>query len=156
MSLEAIVQFLTIRSPEGALQGRYQNGDNLNTIVYGGQNYAYLSFIYNGATKSRTGDNLVGGLAMSTNKISMNLASQAVQADWAVQVETVLVDPETLAPSRLLSLELWIATSLSYDPVTLEVELSSAIDAIGLNAPNKVLLSSAVGGLPLTSSISNG
>ena len=147
MSLEAIVQFLTIRSPDGALQGRYQNGDNLNTIVYGGQNYAYLSFIYNGATKSRTGDNLVGGLAMSTNKISMNLASQAVQADWAVQVETVLVDPETLVPSRLLSLEIWIATSLI---------IMLKRSQLSPNAPNKVLLSSAVGGLPLTSSISNG
>ena len=156
MSLEAIVQFLTIRSPDGALQGRYQNGDNLNTIIYGGQNYAYLSFIYNGATKSRTGDNLIGGLALSTNKVAMNIAVQAVQYYWAVQVETVLVDPETLAPNRLLSLELWIATAVSYDPVVLEIELSSAIDAIGLNAPNKVLLSSAVGGLPLTSSISNG
>lgn len=156
MSLEAIVQFLTIRSTDGQLQGRYQNGDNLNWIDYNGASHAFLSFIYNGATKSRTGDNLVGGLALSTNKVAMNLASQAVQAYWNVEVETVLVDPETLQPNRLLSSEVWVATSMSYDPVTLEIELSSAIDAVGLNAPNKVLISSAVGGLPLTSSISNG
>ena len=156
MSLESIVQFLTIRSPDGALQGRYQNGNNLGWIVYGGESYAYLSFIYNGATKSRTGDNLVGGLALSTNKIAMNLASQAVQAYWAVQVETVLVDPETLEPNRLLSYEIWVITSLSYDPVTLEIELSSAIDAIGLNAPHRVILSKNVGALPLTSNVSNG
>ena len=156
MSMEAIMQFLTIRSPDGALQGRYQNGNNLEWVVYGGDAYAYLSFIYNGATKSRTGDNLVGGLALSTNKVAMNLASQAVQAYWSVQVETVLVDPETLQPSRLLSMEEWVTTSMSYDPVTLEIELSSAINAIGLNAPHRALLSKNVGALPLTSSISNG
>ena len=155
MSLEAITQFLTVTRPSGALEGRYQNGYVGSTVQYGGNSFEFLSFIYNGATKSKTGDNLVGGLALSTNKISMNLAYQAVLSEWSVQVETALVDPETQIPSRLLSVEVWLATNLSYDAVALEIELSSAIDAIGLSVPNKVLQSSQVGALPLTSSITN-
>jgi hypothetical protein len=44
---------------------------------------------------------------------------------------------------------------MSYDPTTIEIILSSAIDAVGANAPSKVLTGDMVGALPVTGSIQN-
>ena len=157
MSLEAITQFITINSADGVSQGQYQNGSPGAAITYNEIAYPYLSFIYSGVTKTRTGDNITSGLALASNAVSMNIASQATEGKWGVMVETVLMntDVDNFTPNRLLSSEIWIVTSLTYDPVTVEVELSSAIDAVGLQIPNRVLRSKEVGALPLTSSIAN-
>jgi hypothetical protein len=70
------------------------------------------------------------------------------------------VDPDTLAPlttygSPYLTQDVWLAASMAYDPTTIEVLLSSGIDAVGSNAPNRVLTTSIVGHLPTTGSIQN-
>ena len=44
---------------------------------------------------------------------------------------------------------------MSYDPETIEVILSSAIDAVGANAPDRVLTKEIVGYLPVTASLQN-
>ena len=44
---------------------------------------------------------------------------------------------------------------MSYDPETIELVLSSAIDAVGANAPDKVLTRNLVGSLPVTGSLQN-
>ena len=44
---------------------------------------------------------------------------------------------------------------MSYDPESIEVILSSAIDAVGANAPDKVLTKDIVGSLPVTGSLTN-
>ena len=56
-------------------------------------------------------------------------------------------------PNKLLTRETWLAASMAYDPMTVEVLLSSAIDAVGANAPNRVLTTAMVGHLPITGSI---
>ena len=157
MSLEVITQFITINSADGASQGRYQNGSPAAEIIYGEVSYPYLSFIYSGATRNRTGDNITSALALSSNAISMNIAYEAVAGRWSVMVETVLMnaDPTAFTPNKLLSVEVWVVTNMTYDTTSVEIELSSAIDAVGLQIPNRVLLSKDVGALPLTSSIQN-
>ncbi len=44
---------------------------------------------------------------------------------------------------------------MSYDPSSIELILSSAIDAVGANAPDKVLTRDMVGALPITGSLQN-
>ena len=55
--------------------------------------------------------------------------------------------------SRVLTVEEWIAASLSYDDEVMEVILSSGIDAVGANAPTRVLTRDLVGSLPITANI---
>ena len=57
--------------------------------------------------------------------------------------------------TRPLTHEIWLPSSLSYDPETIEIILSSAIDAVGANAPNRVLTRDMVGHLPVTGTIQN-
>ena len=44
------------------VQNRFQNANTQSPIKYGGQNYNFLSFLYQGATRTRTGDNLEAAL----------------------------------------------------------------------------------------------
>ena len=58
-------------------------------------------------------------------------------------------------PNKQLTEENWLASSMSYDPEAIEIILSSAIDAVGANAPNRVLTRDIVGSLPVTGSLQN-
>ena len=155
MTIQAVTTFITLQSANGSFQGRYQNGTVNSTITYESISYPFLSFIYSGATKSRTGDNITSNLTLAANQVSINIASEAVQNFWSVQVDSVLMNPQTFAPSRRLSREYWVTSGISYNTEAVQVQLSSAIDAIGADAPNRRLLERYVGALPLTSRISN-
>lgn len=155
MTIQAVTTFITLQSPNGDLQGRFQNGVVGVSFPFESLPYTYLSFIYNGATKSRMGDNITSSLTLAANEISINIASEAVEYFWSIAVDSVLMHPQTFTPTRRLSLEYWVASGITYDTQTVQVQLSSAIDAIGADAPNRRLLERYVGALPLTSRISN-
>ena len=116
---------------------------------------SYLPFLYQGAAKNRTGDNLEAGLIFANNVLAMNKARQAVKEKWHVEVSVCIVNPTTLEVERTLTSDSWLAASMSYDYETVEVMLSSAIDAVGSNAPSSVLTTSIVGSLPTSAQIQN-
>jgi hypothetical protein len=153
--MEAITNFIRITDNAGVVQGRYQNGKVGATITLDSENYSYLAFMYRGATRNRTGDNLEAELILSSNQLAMSIGAQAVQSKWNVRVTTCTMDPRTFAVGRKLMEDSWLAASLSYDMDALTVLLSSGIDAVGANAPTRVLTTALVGQLPSTASISN-
>lgn len=160
MSIQALTNLITVYRPTISsiispqqVQHRFQNGKVGEAILVDGLVYNYLSFIYQGAAKTRTGDNLVSSLIMSVNPISMGHATEAVTNRWNVQVDTCVVNPSTYDITRTLTTEFWVAASMGYDTTTVEVELSSSLDAVGLILPAKVLSQDLVGHLPTTSNI---
>ncbi len=176
MSIATIVTFIRVKNSKGTVQDRYQNGkrDNMNALEHDGkyrknkgnkieldgEDYYFLPFIYQGAAKNRSGDNLEAGLVFANNPLAMNRAREAVVNKWSIEVFVCRVDPETLVPlttygSPYLTKDVWLASSMGYDTTTVEVLLSSGIDAVGSNAPNRVLTTSLVGHLPSTGSIQN-
>ena len=152
MSLVAITNFLTIRTATGSIQNRFQNSKQDTPITVDGQPFLFLSFIYQGAARNRSGDNMESSLILANNVIGMNHAREAVDNKYHIDVDTFLMNTD-FTTNKLLTRETWLAASLSYDPTTVEVLLSSAIDAVGANAPNKVLTTAMVGHLPITGTI---
>ena len=152
MSLVVITNFLTIRTATGSIQNRFQNSKQDTPITVDGQPFLFLSFIYQGAARNRSGDNMESSLILANNAIGMNHAREAVDNKYHIDVDTFLMNTD-FTTNKLLTRETWLATSLSYDPTTVEVLLSSAIDAVGANAPNKVLTTAMVGHLPITGTI---
>tara|TARA_R100000426_G_scaffold43160_1_gene32983 strand:- start:129 stop:641 length:513 start_codon:yes stop_codon:yes gene_type:complete len=127
-----------------------------NTILFNGKNYHYLPFIYQGTTVSRSGDNIESNLIMANHPLSMAKAQEAVLNNYFVEVNVCIVANDDIDNvTNILTTDTWLAASLSYDPEVVEVLLSSAIDAVGVNVPNIVLTSEAVGKLPVTSDIQN-
>ena len=155
MTIQAITNFLLVKNQEGDIKHRYQNGLVGQTIELDGVNHAFLSFLYQGATKNRTGDNLESELILAANQVAMSIAIEAVENNWVVEVTTCSMNPNTFAVGRVLTKEIWQAAALGYDPERVTVNLSSGIDAVGGSAPTRVLTSKQVGALPTTASISN-
>ena len=128
---------------------KFQNGKH--GVV---SSHNYLSFIYQGAARNRSGDNMTSSLLLANSEISMRFAVEAVTEKYHVKVETYLMT-EAFEQKTKLTEEQWLVSSMSYDPETIEVILSSAIDAVGANAPDRVLTKEIVGHLPVTASLQN-
>ena len=127
-----------------------------NTILFNGKNYHYLPFIYQGTTINKSGDNIESNLIMGNHPLSMAKAQEAVLNKYFVEVNVCIVANNDIDNiTNVLTTDTWLASSLSYDPEVVEVLLSSAIDAVGVNVPNLVLTTDAVGKLPVTSDIQN-
>ena len=93
---------------------------------------------------------------MGNHPLSMAKAQEAVLNNYFVEVNVCIVANDDIDNiKRVLTTDTWLAASLSYDPEVVEVLLSSAVDAVGVNVPNIVLTSDAVGKLPVTSDIQN-
>ena len=127
-----------------------------NTILFNGKNYHYLPFVYQGTTINRSGDNIESNLIMANHPLSMAKAQEAVLNKYFVEVNVCIAANDDINNvTNVLTTDTWLAASLSYDPEVVEVLLSSAIDAVGVNVPNLVLTTDAVGKLPVTSDIQN-
>ena len=159
MSFVALTNFITVTKFDGtnpnktgtafSPYNKFQNGKH--GVV---SSHNYLSFLYQGAARNRSGDNMTSSLILANSEISMNFAIEAVQEKYHIKVETWLMT-DAFAQQTKLTEEQWLASSLSYDPESIEIILSSAIDAVGANAPDKVLTRDIVGSLPITGSIQN-
>ena len=155
MSVVALTTFLEVTNAQGGLEFRFQNSKPGEIIKHRGSDWPYLSFIYQGAAKNRTGDNLESALVLSVNSISTGYAVESVRNRWNVRVDSCSMHPETFEVAKNLTTEYWIAASLSYDIETVEILLSSSIDAVGVSAPTRVLNRLLVGSLPVAGSIQN-
>ena len=144
INIENKVAKNSIRFDSGTVSGR------------GFQTYYYLPFIYQGTTINRSGDNIESNLIMGNHPLSMAKAQQAVLNRYFVEVNVCIVANNDIDNvKRVLTTDTWLAASLSYDPDVVEVLLSSAVDAVGVNVPNIVLTTQAVGKLPVSSDIQN-
>ncbi len=150
-----LTTFLTVRDSDNKVQHRFQNSQPGETVTKDGQEFSYLSFIYQGAAKNRTGDNMEAQLVLSNNLISMSRAHEAVKKRWNIEVSTCSMKLPEFTVARTLTTEFWIAASLVYDFETVEITLSSSIDAVGTSVPHRVLTTSAVGALPTSGQINN-
>lgn len=155
MTLVALTNFITITDSTQKLQRCYQNGKTGGTVTLDRKVFDFLSFVYQGATKNRTGDNMEANLVLANNELSMNTAIEAVRGRWQIQVDTCTMNPDNLAVLRKITTENWIVSTMAYDPVTIEVTLSSSIDAVGASVPNRVLTQKQVGALPSTARLQN-
>jgi hypothetical protein len=155
MTIQALSNFITVKDTADNVQHRYQNAKIGEVVQLDGFDHHYLSFIYQGATKNRTGDNLESELYLAPNAVAMNIAREAVVNRWVVEVTTCTMNPKDFTVGRTLTYEVWLAASMNYDPQKLVVLLSSGIDAVGAIAPTKSLTSKMVGALPSTAQIQN-
>ena len=174
----ALVTFIEIYDPDlvdnngnisGAVQYRFQNSEPSSagisdSKVGGGAKFNFLSFLYQGATRSKDGNNLESSLILANesneregsvgaNKLSMSYAAEAVNNGWSVRVSTCkMADLTFSSVESTLAIDTWKIVSMGYDNATIEILLSSTIDAVGGNI-GRFLTSSLVGHLPVTGRI---
>ena len=174
MSAIALVTFIEIYDPSlvpasgdisAAIQHRFQNSEPTSAgITFNGATFNFLSFIYQGATGSNDGNNLESTLILANessdregsvgaNKLSMSYAAEAVNNGWSVRVSTCQMTDLTFSSVKTtLATDIWKITSMGYDNSSIEILLSSTIDAVGGNI-GRFLTSSLVGHIPVTATI---
>ena len=142
-------------------QNRFQNA-NKKSIRYNDDRWDFLSFIYQGATRTRTGDNIEASLLVSTNQISMDHAYDIVVIDFnknqhhikrQVRVDTCLFNDDFTRVIKTLTTEYWIGATMGYDETAVEIQLASAVDSVFAGLPNQYLDETNVGRLPTTSRV---
>jgi hypothetical protein len=145
-----------------SVQNRFQNANIEKNVRFENRQYGFLSFIYEGATRTRTGDNIEAGLILSTNPISMDYGYDIVVLDYnenqhhikrQIKVRTCLMDDNFENVQKVLTTEAWIGASMNYDAETLEITLASAVDAVFAGMPNMFLTETLVGRLPSTARV---
>ena len=165
MTVVALTAFITITKKDHVIG----DSNNNNTVVDKFQNgkygeivdgHKYLSFIYQGAAMNRTGDNLEASIVLANNPLSMSYVKDFVEQKYYIQVETFLMttdfDKDVAAKNGgRLTGEYWLAAGMRYDPESIELLLSSAIDAVGANAPQQTLTKERCAHLPLTGQLQN-
>lgn len=154
MTLQGLTTFVTLMTPDGGVQGRYQNGV-LGLVNLEGADFSHLQFLYEGTMRDRVGDNLQAEMVLANNQLAMDIVQQAVRGKWLLRFATCAMHPETMAVGRVLSRELWMVVGPSYDPAQITIALASALDAIGATAPSITLTSAMVGALPVSGRIQN-
>jgi len=82
----------------------------------------------------------------------MNHVRDAIAERHNVKVEVCKMNSD-FSVDEILTVETWLIASFAYDATTIEVLLSSAIDAVGTTAPNRVFTTDIVGFLPRTGNI---
>ena len=144
-------------------QNRWQNVNPTKPVIYDKKNFSFLPFVYNGATRTRTGDNIESSLLVATNQISMDYAYGVVVIESnstqhhikrQVRVRTCLFNNDFTAVKKTLTLEEWIGASMTYGADVVEIQLASAIDAVFAGLPNQYLDERNVGRLPTTARVS--
>ena len=133
-----------------------ESDSSKNTINFKGEDFHYLPFVYQGTTINKSGDNIESNLIMANHPLSMAKAQQAVANKYFVEVNVCIAANDNINNiTSTLTTDTWLAASLSYDSQVVEVLLSSAVDAVGVNVPSIVLTTQAVGKLPVSSDIQN-
>ena len=174
MTVVALTAFITVTDKDGNVPSSFADfdGNQVTATSTSGLNkfqngkhegvddYKYLSFIYQGAAMNRSGDNLEASIILANNPLSMAFVKEFVQKKYYVLVETFLMTSDfnkdvAAANGGKISGEYWLAAGMRYDPESIELLLSSSIDAVGANAPQQTLTKKRCAHLPLTGQLQN-
>ena len=130
-----------------------QNFFQGETRTYGGIQYNFASFGYSGNTTDLQAGNINASLVFSMNELVLNMATEAADNRWIVEVQTVWLDPETLLEQANYTTDVFMITGFEHDHQRLNMTLSSPLDAISGDAPRRRLTESLVGALPSTGQV---
>tara|TARA_Y100001934_G_C11970293_1_gene593713 strand:+ start:96 stop:596 length:501 start_codon:yes stop_codon:yes gene_type:complete len=161
----AFGNFLTLKAGDD-VRHRFQNFFIGETVTYSSNNFPFLPFGFSGITLNRSGDGTEASLVLPVNDISKSWSIDAMEfydengrrkAPWIAHVQVLLLDPDdktSFAATNPLYQYYGQIAGGSWDEVSLNLTLSTVIDAIGSDVPMRRLTQSLVGSLPTTSGVS--
>lgn len=146
-------RFLTrAGAPTSPLQA-WQNFSINQTRTYGGTVYRFAPFAVSTGAGSRGGDRSEATLAAGCNAITVNLLAQAVTERWLLELKTVSLNPLTFTDGALIRTEIWRVARYEMDTEKILLKLTSPLDAVRDQVPNRYLSTQLVGALPTSSTL---
>ena len=132
---------------------RYQNFFTGRSMAWSGNQYQFAGFGYSGSTIDLEGGNISASLIWAVNELSLNLANEAAENRWIVQIDAVWLEPNSLAVQSSYMTDIFMVTGFEHDTLRLSFRLSSPLDAVAADTPRRRLTEQLVGALPSTGQI---
>ena len=120
--------------------------------------YKFAPFGFSGVTVNRTGDGMEATLVFPNNDVTRGWAVNAIEQNHFIQVDVLIIedtDPETgpEATHTIVHTYTGQVTGGQWDNVSVNIELSSVLDAVGTDVPRRSLTQDLVGNLPVSNSV---
>ena len=113
-----------------------------------------MPFGFSGVTVNRTGDGLEATLVFPNNGLSRSFADQAIDQNWVMEVDVLILDADNPAGThQKLHSFTGQAVGGQWDNVSLNLKLSSVLDAVGTDVPRRSLTQRLVGNLPISNNV---
>jgi len=145
------------RSPStGNLETFYffQNFYINQEATHDGNQYRFVPFGFSGVTVNRTGDGLEATLVFPNNGLSRSFADQAIDQNWVMEVDVLILDADNSAGThQKLHSFTGQAVGGQWDNVSLNLKLSSVLDAVGTDVPRRSLTQLLIGNLPISNNV---
>ena len=120
--------------------------------------FTFLPFGFSGVTLNRTGDGMEASLVFPNNELARSWGVEAIEGRFTMLVQVLIIDDpsHTTGPSQthdVVHTYTGVVTGGQWDNVSLNIELSSILDAVGTDVPNRSLTQKLVGNLPISNGV---
>ena len=163
----ALGHFFRLINDDGGTVIKLQNFFINETVTHNGDDYSFSPFGFSGISTSRQADLDPVTLLFPNNEISRGYLSDALRGmtyqgiaiderpwkrPYVGKVDVCLLDVATKATDVLFTYT-GQCTAGGWDDTTLNLELSSLLDAVTANVPTRTLIQAQVGGLPISGGV---
>ena len=163
-ALGHVVTINALRDDPGSDKGLYVqfrfqnffiNQDMTYTSKNGTHSYDFVPFGFSGVTVNRTGDGMEATLVFPNNDLSRGWAVLAIRDHYVVEVEVLIVDSSNPSSGTHTTVHNYTGqiTGGTWDNVSLNLQLSSVLDAVGTDIPRRSLTKKLVGNLPVSNNV---
>ena len=136
-----------------AVQQRFQNFFIGETTAHQSVSYLFAPFGFSGVTINRTGDNTEATLVFPNNNLTRAWAVEAIEDKWLAHVQVMLLNPDDKTDFTLMHQYYGQVSSGRWGETTLDLTLSTVLDAVGSDVPVRRLTQKLIGSIPVTSNV---
>lgn len=145
-------------TPKDTVDYRFQNFFISKQLTHSGDKYQFAPFGFSGVTVNRTGDGLEATLVFPNNDLTRDWGVKAIENNYLMEVEVLIIedsDPDSGLTATHTTVHTYTGqvTGGQWDNTSLNLELSSVLDAVGTDVPRRSLTQKLVGNLPITNSV---
>tara|TARA_R100000081_G_scaffold91225_1_gene68476 strand:- start:115 stop:585 length:471 start_codon:yes stop_codon:yes gene_type:complete len=153
MSQYAFGHALRIKQGENT-QYRFQNFFINQQITHQSANYTFVPFGFSGVTVNRTGDGLEATVVFPNNELSRPWGIDAINQNWVMEVDVLIIDDDAKdGPHNIVHSYTGQVVGGQWDEVSLNLQLSTVLDAVGTDVPRRSLTKELVGNLPISNNV---
>tara|TARA_R100001510_G_scaffold780_1_gene571 strand:+ start:205 stop:705 length:501 start_codon:yes stop_codon:yes gene_type:complete len=136
------------------IQFKFQNFFINQVMTFGDDQYTFVPFGFSGVTVNRTGDGLEATLVFPNNDLTRGWAVNAINDHYVMEVDVLIVDSDSQTGSHT-RVHSYIGQVVggNWDNVSLNLQLSSVLDAVGTDVPRRSLTRNLVGNLPVSNNV---
>ena len=122
-------------------------------VQNGPAGYTFLPFGFSGAVFTNDGENITAVIFLPIDGMSRAYAQQATTEQWIANIEVSMFSEDSSEEPQKLHSYVGQVSSSSWDETSIQLELSTVLDAVRNDVPRRSLHQKLVGRLPTTGNI---